>query len=209
MRVLSFDDLKDEAMGSMVIWMLGIAASIAFLVLSAAGKQPYMHMIIAASVALLFALTAIAENRKLRAEGASEPLIASSTARHIGLVLIWGALGLFVTYAFILKWREWWHFFLALIAAAGLCLFFAATLRKDAEEGKDDPTMSKLGRYLGIIMTSGMFLTMIGLIVDGKMTRFLNPRHTDWAANNIFFFGAVAIAAIGINALIARRNPGD
>ena len=202
----TMDYRRDDGMTSMVIWMLGIAVSVAFLVLSAAAKQPYLHMIVAASVALLFALSAIAENRKLRAEGHSETIISSTTARYMGLVLIWGALGLFVTYSFVLKWKEWWHFFLALIAAAGLCLFFAATLKKDAESGKDDATMKLLGRYMAWIMTGGMFITMVGLIVDGKMTRFMNPRHTDWAAQNIFFFGAVALAAIGVNALITSRK---
>jgi len=209
MLASGLDAKGEEGMSSMVIWMLGITASIVFLVLSAAARQPFLHMIVGATVALLFALTAISENRKLRTEGASATLIASSTARHMGLVLIWGAIGLFVTYNFILKWREWWHFFLALTAAAGLCLFFAATLRKDAEAGKDDPVMAKLGRIMATLLTGGMFLTMIGLIVDGKMTRFQNPRFTDWAANNIFFFGAVALAAIGINALITSRHPED
>jgi cytosine/uracil/thiamine/allantoin permease len=198
---------RDSVMTSMVLWMLGIGASVALLVLSAAARQPHLHMVVAAGVALLFALAAIAENRRLRAATGSEALVASSTARYMGLVLIWGSLGLFVTYGFsVLKWKEWWHFFLALIAAAGLCLFFAATLKKDAEAGKDDPTMKTLGRYLAMIMTGGMFVTMIGLLADGKMTRYMDPRHTDWAAQNIFFFGAVALAAIGVNALVASRK---
>ena len=47
---------------------------------------------------------------------------------------------------------------------------------------------------------------MLGLIVDGKMTRFLNPKYGDWAANNIFFFGALASPAISLNALLASRS---
>ena len=44
-------------------------------------------------------------------------------------------------------------------------------------------------------------VVMVGLLIDGKMTRFLVPRHGDWAANNIFFFGALALAVISAYAL--------
>ncbi len=47
---------------------------------------------------------------------------------------------------------------------------------------------------------------MIGLIIDGKMTRFLVPRHGDWAANNIFFGGALALAVISAYALKASAS---
>ena len=55
-------------------------------------------------------------------------------------------------------------------------------------------------------LLAGMVVTMLGLIIDGKMTRFLDPRHGDWAANNFFFFGAMALAAISLNALLASRS---
>jgi hypothetical protein len=41
-------------------------------------------------------------------------------------------------------------------------------------------------------------------LIDGKMVRYQTPRFTDWAANNVFFFGAMALAAISFNALRAR-----
>jgi hypothetical protein len=46
-----------------------------------------------------------------------------------------------------------------------------------------------------------MIAVVVGLLIDGKMTRFLVPRYGDWAANNIFFFGALAIGAISAYAL--------
>ncbi|MEE8310044.1 MAG: hypothetical protein V3R34_06600 [Hyphomicrobium sp.] len=48
----------------------------------------------------------------------------------------------------------------------------------------------------------GMLITMIGLVIDDKMPR--DPQEPDWAANNIFFFGAAALALISANAL---RSP--
>ena len=85
---------------------------------------------------------------------------------------------------------------LRLFGVRGLWLFFSGTLDKDAREGRDDAIMLKVGRMLAIVLLVGMIIAMAGLLIDGKMSRFLNPRHTDWPANNIFFFGAMAMAMI-------------
>jgi hypothetical protein len=52
-----------------------------------------------------------------------------------------------------------------------------------------------------------MLAVVAGMLIDGKMTRFLTPRYTDWAANNIFFCGAVAVAAICAYALKTIPKP--
>lgn len=193
-------------MASMFIWMLGIALGIAIMVISAAVGQPLMHMAAAAFIGLVIALLGIRENREQHHAGASKSAVASSTARYMGLVWVWGALALLVTYFFILKWHEWLHFFMAFAIAGALCLFIANMLGRDAEAGREDPSMMKVARYLTIAQLVGMVVTVIGLLVDGKMTRFLTPRFTDWAANNIFFFGAIALAALSANSLMTSRN---
>jgi|GEM_PF-556773 len=193
--------------GWMLIGMLGIGASLALLVVTAAAwlssvDMAYANMAVAVAASMAFALVAIRDNLALRRAGAAKSAIASSTARYMGIVWIWGALALAATYATgVLVWREWWHFLLAFAAVGALCLLFAALLAKDARSGREDATMLKLGRQLAIIQLAGMVIAVLGLLIDGKMTRFLNPRYTDWAANNVFFFGALAIAAISANAL--------
>ena len=52
---------------------------------------------------------------------------------------------------------------------------------------------------------------MIGLLQQGKMSRFFSeagqrPGSEDWAASNIFFFGALAMAAVAWNALTVLRQ---
>jgi len=191
---------------SLVIWMVTLTISVCAIILSAAAGKPEIHMAMTAFVSTAMALLAIRENRQLIGEGASRSEVAASTARYMGLVWVWGALGLLVTYFFILKWREWAYFFAGFAALGTLCLLIAATLDRDAKKGTDDETMMKIGRALSWGQLVGMLITMIGLIVDGKMTRFLNPaKFGDWAANNIFFFGALALAAISLNALMATR----
>lgn len=193
-------------MASLFIWMLGIALGVSILVISAAIGQPLMHMAASAFISLVIALVAIKVNRDMHEAGASKPAIAASTARHMGFVWVWGALSLLVTYFFILKWNEWLHFFMAFAVAGALCLFIASMLERDAATGREDPTMMKVARYLTIAQLVGMVITVIGLLVDGKMTRYLTPRFTDWAANNIFFFGAVALAALSANSLMTSKS---
>jgi hypothetical protein len=191
---------------SLLIWAAGLALSVVAMVTAAGAKMPVLHMVIAALVGLAIASLAVRENRALVAASANKTVLAGSTARYMGLVWTWGAVGLLVTYLAVLRWHEWWHFFLAFAAVAAICLGMAATLARDSKTGRQDEAMLKVARVLTMVQLAGMVITMLGLLVDGKMTRFLDPRHGDWAANNIFFFGALALAAISLNALLASRS---
>ncbi|MGE0699521.1 MAG: hypothetical protein AB7O57_10530 [Hyphomicrobiaceae bacterium] len=199
-------------MSSMIIWVLGIGISVAALVITAAMKQYLVHMGIAAMISILFALASFRDEREPAAGGSVEHDL-DGPLRHMGLVWAWGALALLVTYAFdILAWREWWQFFIAFFVLAGLSLFLSATLRKDAESGTGDEMLIKVARGFSIFVLVAMAVTMIGLLIDGKMWRFTtiagNRRGSqDWAANNVFFFGAMALAAISWNAVRRTRRP--
>lgn len=200
-------------MSSILIWMLGIAISIAALVVTAAVKSYYLHMAIAALISILFALSAFGESRSIGAtEAVPTGQLASTNLRHMGLVWAWGAITILVTYGFgILSWREWLHFFIALIVMAGLSLFMSATLKKDSDSGTDDQTMLKIARGYAIFVLAAMVITMIGLLVDGKLWRFTTAagqriNSQDWAATNIFFFGALALGAVAWNAITVLRG---
>jgi hypothetical protein len=122
------------------------------------------------------------------------------------LIWAWAALGILVTYALILeqRWPEWKQYFLGFIVAAAGCLLFAKMLDRDAELGTDDPAVMKLGRLLVIVQLAGMLIALISLLIDGKFPRAAG--YPDWAASNIFFFGALAIAAISLSALLNSRK---
>jgi hypothetical protein len=191
-------------MSSLAIWMLIITVGVCATILSAAAQMPVMHMAMTGLISLAIAIIAIRENRQLVESGASKNEIAASTARYMGLVWTWGAVALFVTYNFILQWKEWWHFFMAFAVLAVLCIFLANSIGRDENAGKEDKTILTIGRYLTVAQLVGMMVTVAGLLIDGKMVRYQTPRFTDWAANNVFFFGAMALAAISFNALRAR-----
>ena len=193
----------------MIFWVLSICVSVALLVWTAAAKaanpdMAYAHMAIAAISAIGFALFAVRDVQKTVAAGASRSTISANSAWSMGYVWVWGTLGLLVTYASgAAAWHEWLHFFAAFAVAGAAALFFANLLQRDANAGKDDEAILKVSRYLAYAQLFGMLAVMIGLIIDGKMTRFLVPRHGDWAANNIFFCGALALAVISVFALKA------
>ena len=194
----------------MIFWALGISISLGVLVLTAAMRpagvhMAYLHMAVTAAMSLNFALLYIREHDTLRMAKAKPTEIAANTARFLSIVWTWGALAIGITYGGgILIWREWHLFFIAFCAFAGLCMYFSIALTNDARQDREDPTLARLGRYLTIAQLVGMLITMAGLVIDGKMTRFINSRFTDWAANDVFFFGALAIALISGYALLMK-----
>lgn len=193
-------------MSSQTAWMIALTLSICAIIIAAGVGRADLHMLASGVVSIAFALTAIREHRTLRAAGASESAIGSSTARNAGLVWAWGALGIFVTYAFILEnaWPEWWHFIAGFSIAAIASIVFSNMLDRDAAAGRVDPAVMKVGRTLIIVQLVGVILALVSMLFDGKFPR--DPSYSDWAGCNIFFFGGLAIVAISLNALRDRAE---
>lgn len=201
-------------MTSRVIWIVTLTIGLAAVLWSAAAVMPVVHTLMAALVAVTVASAGILENRGLYRQAASKHRIAASTARYMGLVWTWGALALFATYVpmfDILHWKEWLVFTLAFAAVAFLCLAFAVVIANDEKRDSGDSTMLTLAHYLSVGQLVGMGIAAIGLIIDGKfpVTVKTNLQWQDWAANNIFFFGALSLAAITANALYMSRRGGN
>jgi hypothetical protein len=191
-------------MSSHVGLMLALVAAVCATVLAAAANQPPLHMAVAGVVTLGLAFMALRDRQRLMNSGAPANAIASSTARHLGLVWAWAALALAATYLLIIeaRWPEWWQFFISFGFAAVASFVFASMLDRDAVDGRADDLLVKFGRLLVQVQIVGMAAGIISLFVDGKFPRDVN--HADWAGCNIFFFGALAIAAISLDAL---RSP--
>lgn len=182
-------------------WLFALAASIFATILAAAANQPMLQMAAAAAVAIAIAVLAMRDHRKLRNDGAPPSAVASSTARYLALIWGWAALTLLITYLFIIQqhWPEWWQFFLGFAFAAVASLGFSAMLDRDRAAGNTDPTLVKFGRILLQAQLLGMVAGVVSLFVDSKFPRA--ETYADWAGCNIFFFGALAIAAISLDAL--------
>jgi hypothetical protein len=191
-------------MSSLMGSLLALAAAACATVLAAATHQPPLHMAVAGVAGLALSFMAIRDRQRLVLAGAPISSIAASTARHLGLVWAWAALAVAATYLLIIeaRWPEWWQFFIGFAFAAIASFVFANMLDRDAVAGRVDDPLVKFGRLLVQVQIVGMAAGIISLFVDGKFPRALN--HADWAGCNIFFFGALAIAAISFDAL---RSP--
>ena len=196
----------------MIVGAISLVASVVLMLVFAARRgdgvhMAYAHMALAALVAAGFAARFFKANAAMRAAGARQSAIAATTSRHVGYVWGWGAACLLTVYATgVLSWREWLHFSVAAVVLSAASLIFAGMLQRDADAGRDDAALLKLGNLLAKIMLVGMIAAIVGFLIDGKMVRFLNPRFTDWAANNVFFFGAISLAAITGYALKHKQH---
>ncbi len=193
-------------MSSVVIWMGIITLGLCLLILSAAVGAPSAFMGVIAAINIAIALLGLREQNTLQNTGNSRSMKSASAARYMGLVWIWGAIALFTIYQFILpSWHEWPVFFGAFAIVGALCLVFASVMTRDAEKGAEDETILKLGRYLTMAQIVGTLVAIAGLLIDPDK-QFLNTERKDWAAVNIFFFGAIALAALSAQALLLQRQ---
>jgi len=194
------------------MWSISIAISVGLLAVTAGGRgdslqMAYVNMAVAAMINIVFIALALRSSQKLQAAGASRVMLAADAARSMSYIYIWGTLGLAVIYGTgILDWKEWWQFLIAFMAVGGICLWMGSMMQNRAERGVDDQDLLTYGNRATVLQLVGMLTVMVGLWFDGKMTRFFVERHTDWAANNIFFFGAAALVVISAHALWVRRS---
>lgn len=192
---------KTTLMTTLLLPVIGAGAQ----ALAAAFGTPVHFMGVTAIVSLVIAALGVSRIVSLDKAGASVSAISSSGARSMGIAYAWGALALFAAYVFVLpRWHEWPVFCGAFAAVAAISFVFAATVSKDAESGKDDQTLLKIGRILTIAQFAGTIVAIIGLLLDPDK-QFLNETRADWAAQTIFFFGAIALAAISAAALLYTR----
>jgi hypothetical protein len=167
---------------------------------------PEYFMAVMALISFAIATIGLREIISLDKANAALSAISAATARYMGLVWAWGAVALFVSYYFILpSWHEWPVFFAAFALVAAISLLFATAMTNDANKGNDDPTLLKIGRYLTVLQFAGCLIAIGGLLIDPDK-QFLNTDRKDWAAVNVFFFGAMALAAVSATALFYTRD---
>lgn len=187
--------------GLALVMGLGLAG----VVYSAQAVDPLGVLGSAAFANLVVAAVAVSERRALVRAGASQSKVESVTARYMGLLWLWGAAALILVHTLVLSWREWPHFSAAFVGVGLIGLGFSWLLAKDAAQGRDDPTLLKLGRYLTIGLLVGMIATIAGLLIDpGKV--FLSPTKSDWAASGTIVFGALALAIVSAHALFDGKK---
>jgi hypothetical protein len=191
-------------MSTIAAWMFALTVAVCATILAAGANEPALHMAATGVVCVAITAMAIREHHKLIGDGAPATTIASSTARYLGLIWAWGGLALAATYLLILetRWPEWWQFFIGFAFAAVASIAFSNMLDRDTAAGRPGATLVKVGRLLVQVQLVGMAVGIISLLIDHKFPR--DTSHADWAGCNILFFGALAVAAVNLDAL---RSP--
>lgn len=189
---------------TMVVWILILAIAISVHAVTAAMPTIWLHALISAMVSLVIAVLAVRENETPITSDAGVYALSASNAHYMGVVWSWAAVTVALTYGLVLQWPEWWHFVLPFGAAAILCLCFANLMTKGAENTTPERAL-KISRFLAIVQMVGALAVMAGLILGGKLP-FLSGTPSaqaarEWAANDVIFFGATALSAIGFAAL--------
>ncbi len=189
-------------MSAILVWTLSIGAGSAALAVAAAVKAYYLHMTIAAAIAVFVALSAIAD---VRAAATREDR-AEITLRYLGLVWTWTALNLFITYAFGLGWRPWLPLFVACFLAGGLCIFVASILRREAAGDEQDEAFTRMARLIAMaqLVVTGSTLSTLGL--EAFVLQGAGIRQQGWAASNLFLVSSLALAAVSLNMLRAETT---
>lgn len=190
-------------MSAIFIWVISIGLGTAALTVTAALKLHALHMAIAAALSVFMALTAISEVRR----GATVEDRAQISLRHLGLVWIWTALNLFVTYAFGYAWRPWLPLFSGCFLAGGMCLFLSSALREAVEEEQPDPMFSRMARLIAIVQLVVTGITVLSLFLEMFVLSTADVLHQGWAARSLFLFSSLALAAISLSTLHMETAP--
>ena len=191
---------------SLIIWMAGLALGVGAMVLAAGAKMPGAHMAMAATIGILIAMLAVRENRALLAASASKTTLAEIDRSLHGSGMDVG------------RPRPSRHVCRRAPLARVVALLpgVRGCGRGLPRRGRDAGARRQ-GRSAGRGHAQGRTRAHDGAArrngghdagphhrrQDDALPR---PRHGDWAANNIFFFGALALAAISLNALLASRS---
>lgn len=189
---------------TMVVWILALAIAISVHAITAAMPSVELHALISAMISLIMAVLAVRENeRELRSDNDIFDL-AATNARYMAVVWGWAAVTVTLTYASVLHWADWWHYAMPISGAAVLYLCFANLVDKGTESTTAMRAL-KLSRFLAIVQLVGALAVIVAFIASGKLAFASHASVAnlarDWAANDIFFFGATALAVISTVAL--------
>lgn len=189
---------------TMVVWIMVLAISISVHAITAAMPSVELHALISAMITLVIAVLAVRENeRSMTADGDAFELV-STNAHYMAIVWAWAGLTITLTYASVMHWPNWWHYAMPIGGAALLYLCFA-NLTVKGTEGTTATRALKIARFLAIVQLVGALAVIVGSIAGGKLafakSYNIASLARDWAANDIFFFGATALAVISAVAI--------
>lgn len=179
---------------------LGFALSVLVMALGAIREMPFLSLLAAAFFGALMILTSLRINTSVwsRSGAEREEQSIAANARQNGqlnaIVYAWGAVAMLAIYALSpLYWQHWWQYGAAMALIAVGVYVYARWLDP---AGKPPPPAKAFDIAAGLAALQGVaaIAALAFLIFSGK----LGAMKSDWAANQIFLIGGIALAAVSI-----------
>ena len=175
-----------------------LVASVAGMVLGGATHRVWTVILSAATFSAMAIGVAVVSNapywQARRARGADAAAIAlQRNARLMAVAYAWGAIAmqsLYTTSLTGLKWQHGWQYALLML------LFALASFR--FARGLDDPSPERRAPWLALALPlaiANALLSAGGLAILAASGKLL-LRRSDWAANQVFLFGALTIMVL-------------
>ena len=192
---------------SVKYWLrsLVVAAVGAALLMVAAAAARLLQFVpyIAGAFAIAMIAATVGLNRKLKFEPEAESRGGaysnlSVNSRLLAIVYLWGALamqGLYATPLTGLRWQHGWQYAAAMALMAASAWTFARLVA--STEPAERRQLVPFAWPLAAVHAFGGAAGLMFLALTGKMATV----RSDWAANQVFFWGAAAVtvvAAIGL-----------
>lgn len=206
--------MQDEEIAAGVVshwWMPAagatLVADVGALVVAATAGNARLVTLASAVLVTLAAALALFLNRSFLAHTRSGWEAVRSTAlvtnaRLLGFAYLWGALamqGLYTTPLTGLKWQHGWQYGAAMLLLALLSLSFAWKL--EAGSPVTRRRLAALAVPLALLQGLGAAFGLSVLAMTGK----LFSGRADWAANQVFLFGALAVMILTAITLRTER----
>jgi hypothetical protein len=192
-------------MSQMVFWMLGIAFSAGAMVVTVALGAHLAEFALAAIIATFIAISAVRDYAGLDGEHPSRR--AASLVRHMGMLWCWAAMSISLIYGFLMQWSAWYGVFFVLVMGAGLCLFIANVLERDAAADALDSRIIGLVGLIAKVQFGATCVAVGGLVAFGKLSVDAFGGDAKWAAVNILLCMGLALAGLSGFAIAAGDSP--
>ncbi|MGE8941699.1 hypothetical protein ACO2I3_07290 [Leptospira interrogans] len=187
-------------------WLiLALCLSVAVIVLGAGRGAQMLVGASAGLFALVVLVVGLRANQPLWSEEQTTDEAAVEAARFnawlMAIAFVWGAVAMFAVYTLSgLRWQHGWQYGAGMALLGAFAYVFGVLLDR-AGPGARRPVLQR-GLQLTMLQGVAAVAGLVFLIGSGKLETF----RPDWAANQIFLFGGLAIVGLSAIAVITQRK---
>jgi hypothetical protein len=186
---------------AMLIWGLGLAVSLAIILIATASATHSTQLIAALVIVTAIAASGVRDQMARPYPARSDLAMARTTVRYLGLLWSWSLLAIATIYSFLLHWPKYMIVVGVATIGALTCLSLGIILEREAKSEKPDQGMVQIS-WLGIkVQLAVAALGIGGLMGAGRLAPDAFGGADKWAAINILVAASVGIVALTANAL--------